>query len=369
MLYEKALKDKRFIKEVIGKIAGLNIKRRVKIMEVCGTHTYTFFRYGLKGLLFDYVDFVSGPGCPVCITTASYIDKAVALTHDRKNIVATFGDLLRVKGSASSLDEERSRGGRVEVVYSPYDALTLARRNKKKRVIFLAVGFETTAPAIAATVKEAYRERIKNFFILCGNRLIPPAMDLICGDKELLVEGFICPGHVSAIIGTRPYRKIVDKFKRSCVICGFEPVDIVVSLYILLKSVRMNEPVLENTYRRLVRPEGNRQARVLMDEVFEKKDAAWRGIGVIKKSGLFLRGKYHLMDGEQFLPQDITVEEKMPRGCRCGEVIIGKIKPYECPQFRRACSPQNPLGPCMVSFEGACRIYYEYRGDFDRISG
>jgi len=367
MLYEKVLRNRHYIKEIIKKIAKLEIKRRVKIMEVCGTHTYTFFRFGLSSLLSSYVDFISGPGCPVCITDNAYIDKALYLAKSKKNVIVTFGDLLRVKGSTSSLEAERAKGANIVVVYSPQDAIEFAQNNRKKRVIFLSIGFETTAPLMALVLKEAEKKNINNFFVLCGNRLIPPAMELLCKDREIKIDGFICPGHVSAIIGLVPYKAIVKRFKRGCVICGFEPLDMVLSLYILLKQIKENNPQVANTYSRVVKPYGNPLAKRAINEVFKKEDANWRGLGIIKKSGLFLKENFEEFDANRFLIKEFK-NTPLPLGCLCGEVIKGKVKPHQCPQFKKNCMPQNPLGSCMVSFEGACRIYYEYGSDFDRIN-
>jgi hydrogenase expression/formation protein HypD len=359
MLYEGALRNKKFIKETIERIRGLGLKRKVNLMEVCGTHTYTFFRFGLRGLLSPYVNLISGPGCPVCITENSYIDKAIYLSKDKKNVIATFGDLMRVRGSSSSLYQEKARGANIEVVYSPYQTLEYAIRNKDKRIIFLGVGFETTAPLIASVVRQARKKGLKNFFVLVGHRLIPPAMEALCQDPQINVEGFICPGHVSTIIGSLPYRAIVEKYKKGCVICGFEPLDVVLGIYMLLLQVKKAKPRLENEYRRVVKKEGNITARKIMYEVFKIGDGGWRGIGVIKKSGLHLRDGYKNFDAQRLIKVSLK-EKAAPDDCLCGEVIKGKIIPYQCPQFKKRCMPSNPVGPCMVSLEGTCRIYYEY---------
>ena len=337
-------------------------------MEVCGTHTYAFFRFGLRHLLKPYIDFVSGPGCPVCITMDTYIQESRALAKNSRHIIATFGDLLHVPGPEGSLAESKAQGADIRIVYSPQDALELAAAHKLRKVIFLSVGFETTAPLIAVVLRQARRAHLHNFFILCGNRLIPPAMDVICCDPDNEIEAFLCPGHVSAIIGTRPYRKIVEKYHKGCVICGFEPLDIVLSFYLICSQLREGTPRLENTYRRVVRPLGNVRAQQIMREVFFVDDASWRGLGIIKKSGLFLRDEFKQFDARQLIrtkEKNLLFDKgisKLRRGCLCGEVIKGKIRPPLCPRFREHCSPDNPMGPCMVSFEGACRIYYEYRG-------
>jgi hydrogenase expression/formation protein HypD len=359
MLYERALRSKRLIRETIKKIHGLRLKRKVNLMEVCGTHTYTFFRFGLRSQLAPYVNLISGPGCPVCITEDSYIDKAIYLSKDKRNVIATFGDLMRVRGSASSLYQERARGAQIEIVYSPYQALDLAKRYKDKRIIFLGIGFETTAPLIASVVRQAKRIGLKNFLVLVGHRLIPPAMEALCQDPQINVDGFICPGHVSTIIGLLPYRVIVEKYKKGCVVCGFEPLDVVLGVYMLLLQVKKAYPKLENEYKRVVKKEGNTTARKIMYEVFQIGDGGWRGLGVIKESGLHLREEYRDFDAQRLIK--VSLKERPPaRGCLCGEVIKGKVTPFRCSQFRKRCTPIDPLGPCMVSFEGTCRIYYEY---------
>lgn len=360
MIYERALRSKTYVKDLTTKIARLGIGRKVKVMEVCGTHTYAFFRFGLRSLLSPYVDFISGPGCPVCITGAEYLDTAVHLAQDKKNIITTFGDLMRVRGSKYSLEDMRALGKDVRIVYSPVDALALAHKYPKRKVVFLSIGFETTVPLAALTVRRAKEEGLKNFFVLCGNHLIPPAMHLLCEDESNVIEGFLCPGHVSAIIGSRPYRDIVKRFGKGCVVSGFEPVDIAFSLYILLQQVKDNKPALVNNYTRVVKDRGNRRAQEIIKEVFAVGDASWRGLGTMKKSGLFLRGPYKKFCATQLVRKKI-ISRADRTGCLCGEVIKGKCKPPQCCFFGKQCSPANPLGPCMVSQEGACRIYHEYR--------
>jgi hydrogenase expression/formation protein HypD len=376
--YEELLRDKELVRTVIKRIDKLGIRERVNLMEVCGTHTYTFFRFGLRKILPPYINLVSGPGCPVCITEDSFIDKAILLARDKKNVIATFGDLVRVRGSSSSLEEEKSKGAKLFIVYSPREALDYASTHLKKRIIFLGVGFETTAPLIASIVKEAKQKKLKNFFLLSSHRLIPPAMEALCKDKEIKIQGFICPGHVSAIIGERPYAKIVREYKKGCVISGFEPLDMLVSIYLLLLQIKEGSPKLENQYSRVVKPQGNPIARKLLKEVFTVKDAGWRGFGVIKKSGLELNNQYRQFDAHKLINQhskkrdiyikdELNFKNKRDALCLCAEVVKGKISPLQCPQFRKACTPVVPLGPCMISFEGTCRIHYEYEGTFDKI--
>ncbi|UCC94696.1 MAG: hydrogenase formation protein HypD [Candidatus Omnitrophota bacterium] len=360
MVYENLLRDKRAIRELIRRIESLKITRDVNIMEVCGTHTYTFFRFGLRKIMPSFVNLISGPGCPVCITEDIFIDKAILLAQEKKNVIATFGDLVRVKGTRSSLEQERAKGAHILVVYSPYEALDYARTHPEKRVIFLGVGFETTAPVIASVVKKAKEKKLKNFFLLTSHRLIPPAMQTLCEDKDIKIDGFICPGHVSAIIGQRPYESIVKRYRKGCVICGFEPFDMVLGIYLLLLQIKNNRPKMENEYKRVVNPRGNPLAEKLLREVFKVVDAPWRGFGIVRKSGLALHERYQDLDAHQLIRRNIHFERRKSEGCLCAEVVKGKIGPSQCPQFRKICTPQDPLGPCMISFEGTCRIYYEY---------
>lgn len=361
MRYEKLLRDKKLIKQALDKIRDLKIRENVNIMEVCGTHTYTFFRFGLRKMLPPNIHLISGPGCPVCITEDVFVDKAVVLARDKNNIIATFGDLIKVKGTKSSLEEERALGANINVVYSPSEAIDLAITNPKKRVIFLGVGFETTAPLSASIVKEAKQRKLKNFFLLSSHRLIPPAMKALCSDKDINIDGFLCPGHVSAIIGANAYREITQKFHKPCVIGGFEPMDMLIAMYKICLQVKQKKSIVENEYDRVVKQKGNTAAMKLLDEVFCVKDASWRGFGVIKKSGLFLNEKYKRFDAQKLIGKEITLKKKV-NNCRCADVVKGKIKPSECPLFRKICNPDKPLGPCMISFEGSCRIYYEYGG-------
>jgi hydrogenase expression/formation protein HypD len=360
MLYENLLRSANKIKEVVRNIEALKIKHRINIMEVCGTHTYTYFRFGLRKIIPVNINLISGPGCPVCITEDIFIDKAIALAKDKTNIIVTFGDLLRVKGQNSSLEIEKAKGANIEIIYSPLQALDLARSNPLKRIIFLGIGFETTAPLTAAIIKEAKVKKIDNFFLLCSHRLIPPAMELLCQDKEMKIDGFICPGHVSAIIGANAYTPIVKKYHKACVVCGFEPLDMLLAMYMLLKQIQGKKALLENEYKRVVKLEGNIIAQKLMAEVFKITDASWRGFGVIKKSALALNSEYKTFDAEQLLKGKIFSAKAGRNRCLCAEVVKGKIIPPHCPQFKKKCSPDNPLGPCMVSFEGSCKIYYEY---------
>ncbi len=341
-------------------------KTPIRLMEVCGTHTMSIGRYGLRTLLPSHIKLISGPGCPVCVTSAKDIDKMIKLaSYDV--IVTTFGDLMRVPGSRSSLQKERANGADVRVVYSPFDALEIAKKNPNKPVVFLGVGFETTAPGIAATVMAAKEQGIKNFFIFSAHKVTPPVMEALISSPDLKIDGFICPGHVSVIVGLKPYERLVEKYHVPCVVTGFEPVDILQGILMLVKQIEKHSPKAEIQYTRAVKPEGNPKAMELMFKVFEPVDATWRGIGVIPKSGLALKEEYAAHDASKVF--DIEVgEAKEPPGCRCGDILKGLITPPECPLFGKICTPAHPVGPCMVSAEGSCAAYYKYR-DWEGING
>lgn len=333
----------------------------MRIMEVCGTHTVAIFRAGIRSLMPQGVELISGPGCPVCVTPIAEIDQAIILSGREGVILATFGDLMRVPGTKSSLQQEKGRGCAVQVVLSPLEAVKLAEANPERAVVFHAVGFETTAPAIAAAVKEAKRRRLANFYLLSSLRLIPPPLRALLASKEVKIDGLILPGHVSVIIGSRPYRFIAEEFGIPGVITGFEPVDILEGISMLFRQKKEGRAAIEIQYRRAVKEEGNSRACALMAEVFEVCDAYWRGLGEIPDSGLRLRDGFSHMDAKDVfnLPLSDGVE---PQGCRCGEVLQGRIAPTDCPMFGTRCKPEAPLGACMVSSEGSCAAYYRYGG-------
>lgn len=361
MRYVDEYENKGLIKNLSRKIREITPKdKRIVLMEVCGTHTQSFFRYGIGSLIPWNIDIISGPGCPVCVSSQNYIDKAIAYSRMKNVILATFGDMMRVPGTNSSLEKENANGAIVKIVYSSLDALKIAKENPKKKIIFLAVGFETTSPTTALAILEAKREKIGNFFVFCSHKLIPPAMKEIARDKKMNIQGFICPGHVSAIIGARPYKKIAREFKIPCVVAGFEPVDLLETLLFLLEEIKNKKSDVLIQYSRVVKEEGNLAAQKNLYRVFEICDAQWRGIGTIKKSGLRLRNKFSNFDIEKKIPLRINNHHKSsPNLCLCGEVLKGKIRPSDCPSFAKKCNPANPLGPCMVSGEGACGIYYK----------
>ncbi len=331
----------------------------MQFMEVCGTHAHAVGRFGIKQLLPPAVTLLSGPGCPVCVTPTEEIDWAIELAARPETIVTTFGDMLRVPGSDSSLAEQRAGGAAVQVVYSPMQALEIARRHPERQVTFIAVGFETTAPTVAVAVRTAAAEKLENLSILCSHKLIPPAMAFLLESGEVRLDGFLCPGHVSAVIGTTPYQAIVNKYRVPCVIAGFEAHDIVKGLLALVRQVAEGRVEVENEYSRTVRPEGNPAAQALVDEVFEVCDTTWRGLGLLPGSGLRLRVNYAQFDAKRrFGLQPHEVGEHPL--CHCGEVLRAVLRPAECEAFATVCTPEQPLGPCMVSSEGACAAAYRY---------
>ena len=338
---------------------SLLIDKKINLMEVCGTHTMAIGKYGIRKILPENIKLISGPGCPVCVTSISYIDTAIKLSKRKDVIIATFGDMMKVPGSFSTLEKERANGGQIFVCYSPYDSIEIARTNNDKKIIFLAVGFETTAPLIAQTIKIAEKNGLNNFFILSGNKLIPPVLEFLLKEKDTEIDGFICPGHVSVIIGSQAYRFISERFNIPCVISGFEPFDILYSIYLILQSIINNRPNVINEYTRAVKYSGNIKAKELIYQVFDVCDSEWRGIGIVKNSGLKLKKEYFKFDAyEKF---NIKIEnDKKEKCCLCGEILKGKKTPFDCPLFGKKCNPENPFGPCMVSSEGTCSAYYKY---------
>ena len=332
--------------------------RPVNIMEVCGSHTMAIARYGLRDLLPPGIELISGPGCPVCVTDAGYLDAALELAR-RGLTIATFGDMLNVPGSGETLAAARAGGACVEVCYSPLAALELARRHPDRQVVFLAIGFETTiAPAISL-VDSAIRERLDNLSLLVAFKLIPPALRALAADPEIHVDAFLCPAHVSAIIGANAYASFVRDFQVPCVVAGFEPLDILLGIKGILAQLAAGEARVENQYSRVVRAEGNRLAQALMEKYLEPAAAVWRGFGAIPDSGLALRAEFAHYNAE--VRHGLTIVPGRPdRRCRCGDVLKGKIRPADCPLFGQACTPLRPVGPCMVSAEGSCAAHYKY---------
>lgn len=353
--------EKELAKRLTAEIArlGEGQERRLRFMEVCGTHTVSIFRAGIRQMLPDSVELVSGPGCPVCVTPDDYMDKAIAYAMRPDVIIATFGDMLKVPGTRSSLGEARAGGADIRIVYSPMDSLQVAQENPDKKVIFLAVGFETTAPTAAAAVLAAEQQGLANLFFLSAQKLVPPALRMLLDDPAVRVDGFILPGHVAVVTGTEPFRFVAEEYHTPGVVTGFEPLQILRSLYRLMQQVSAGEARIENEYGSVVRPEGNPVSRRIAEQVYEKVDTGWRGIGVIPASGLRMREEYARFDIERMLPVE-TAGEPKKTACRCGEVLRGIVTPRECPLFGKACIPTHAIGPCMVSVEGVCAAWYKY---------
>jgi len=333
--------------------------RNITLMEVCGGHTMAVHKFGLRDLLPDTVRLISGPGCPVCVSGSSFIDKVVNLSKMPGNIIATYGDLIRVPGSSSSLEKEKGKGADVRFVYSVLDSLQIARENPDQIVIFPGIGFETTAPATAAAILQAYRERIRNFKVLSSHKVMPPVMKALI-DEGVAIDGYIAPGHVTAITGTDMYYPIVENYGLGIVVSGFEPADILQSVLMLVAQFEDHDPKVEVQYSRVVRSEGNPVARKIMEEVFEPGNDRWRGIGMIPDSGMKIRSTYQLFDAEKYfnLPE---IEDTEPPGCICGEILKGLKTPADCSLFAKVCTPVNPVGACMVSNEGSCAACYQYQ--------
>ncbi len=336
----------------------------LRFMEVCGTHTVAIFRSGLRSLLPEGITHLSGPGCPVCVTHDREIAACLELSKKDGVIVATFGDMLRVPGpDGNSLKQAQAEGARVEIVYSALDALELARNNPAATVVLLGVGFETTAPTMAAALQMAKGSGLGNFRLLSLHKLVPPALRLLLEEPENPgapgIDAFLLPGHVSTILGLQPYSFIADEFHKPGVVGGFDPADILQSLLIMLEEREHGQPSIVNQYRRAVADDGNPRARQILFEVFETADALWRGLGVIPQSGLALKPEYEAFDAWKSFALSLPEGAEI-KGCRCGEILRGRLQPAECPLFGKACTPARPIGPCMVSTEGSCAAAHKY---------
>jgi len=331
----------------------------VRFMEVCGSHTMAIAQHGIRDLMPASITLTSGPGCPVCVTATADIDVFIAASRLPDTIITTFGDLIRVPGSRSSLGAEMGQGADVRVVYSPLDALGLARRHPDREVVFLGVGFETTTPTVAGAILTAAQEGIGNFSILSSHKVMPPALEALLADADLRIDGLICPGHVSVVIGAAAYRPLVAQYRVPCVVAGFEPLDIMEAVVLLARQIADQTPRVEVAYQRAVTEQGNGRARAVMEQVFETAPATWRGLGEIPASGLAVKAAYRHFDARERF-NIATVAAKEPPGCRCGEVLKGIIAPPACKLFGAGCHPGRPVGPCMVSSEGACAAAYRY---------
>ena len=342
------------IKQIIDYLQSYD-GRPVKLMEVCGTHTAAIFKSGIRSLISDKIKLISGPGCPVCVTPTAYIDKCIEYASKENHVLLTFGDMMKVPGSRGSLSEAKGNGNvNINIMYSPFEALEKAAENPHITYVVAAVGFETTAPAYAMMVKEAKEKGISNIKLVTALKTAIPALEWICENQED-VDGFICPGHVSVITGSNVYIPLAEKYRKPFVVAGFEAEHILAAIYRIMKQLESGENAAENLYRNAVKEDGNRKAVDVINDVFEEGPAMWRGLGVIEDSGLYLNDEFSGYDGgSRALYEDM----ELPAECRCGDVIVGRINPDQCPMFGRKCSPMDPFGPCMVSSEGSCGIWY-----------
>jgi hydrogenase expression/formation protein HypD len=352
--------------ETLMPAVGATREKPISIMEICGGHTHAIFRFGLETMLPPGIELVHGPGCPVCVLPIGRVDDCVELAERPDVIVATFGDALRVPGSKKSLMQAKADGADVRMVYSPLDALKLARDNPAKLVVFFAIGFETTMPSTALTVLAAEREGITNFCLFCNHITIIPTIKSVLDSPDMSIDAFIGPGHVSMVIGTSPYRFVAEHYRRPLVVTGFEPVDVLQGIWMVLKQIAEGRCEIENQYARVAARDGNRAALDAVEKVFETREHfEWRGLGSIPQSGVRLRDAYARFDAERrFTVKTVSIAE--PAECQCAEVLKGGLKPWECRVFGKACTPETPLGALMVSSEGACAAYYQY-GDLDAL--
>lgn len=351
-------KDPKLARGLIDSIRAL-APEHATLMEVCGTHTVAIARNGIRSLMPEGCRLASGPGCPVCVTSNHDIDAVIALARVPGVILTTFGDMTRVPGSTSSLLKEQAAGRDVRIVYSPLDALTIAKENPERQVVFVGVGFETTTPLIAIAIKRAQAMGLANFSVFAAHKNMPNAMDVLMRDPNLKVDALILPGHVSTIIGMEPWRFLAEKYGIPGVITGFEPLDVLEGIAMIMRQLHEGRAEIENAYTRGVMPQGNPVALAAIDEVFETCTATWRGLGPIEGSGYRIREEFAQFDALRRFEPDIEPTQE-PKGCRCGDVLRGIMAPNECPLFRRVCTPENPVGPCMVSSEGSCAAYFRY---------
>lgn len=361
MKFIDEFRNKDLVQEIVRRIALT--PGPATIMEVCGTHTMAAARFGLKSLLPEPVELISGPGCPVCVTAQTDIDAFLALGGEPGVVLSSFGDMLRVPGSHTSLERRRAQGAQVRVVYSPLDAVELARQEPGKHVVFFGVGFETTMPAIAMAIRLAAEQKLDNFSVLCVHKTMPAALRALLASGEIRVSGLLCPGHVTTIIGAEAYAFIPRDFGIPCAVTGFEPIDMLLGIESILRQLHDGRPRVDNVYTRAVQVPANARAQALLAEVFAPCDAEWRGLGTIPGSGVEIRETYARYNARLRFPQ--VWEQLAPAAatpCRCGEVLRGVLRPKECPLFRKACNPSQPIGPCMVSSEGACAAAYRYDG-------
>jgi hydrogenase expression/formation protein HypD len=361
MKYLDEFRDKELARPLVAELRK-SVTKPLRVMEICGSHTMAIFRNGIRSILPEGYTLISGPGCPVCVTSASHMDAFISMAQYPGVRVAIFGDLFRVPGTHGSLANAAAEGAKIDIVYSPMDALDLALRKPDDLIIFLGVGFETTTPGIAATILAAKNKKINNFAVFSTQKVMPPPLMALLDDPQLKIDGLLCPGHVSSIIGAGAYQPLVEKYNLACVVAGFETTDLLNGLILLARQVGEGQPKVENTYKRVVNWEGNLRAAKVVDEIFEPCDMEWRGLGVIPGSGLAIKSEYAEFDAVSRLDITLPAAEEA-KGCRCGEILKGMTTPPRCPLFKTKCSPQNPIGPCMVSSEGTCAAYYKYGMD------
>lgn len=333
-------------------------RKPLRLMEFCGGHTHAILRFGIRKLLPSNLEMLSGPGCPVCVTSSTDLDRAIGMAGIEGAILTTFGDMVRVPGRRGSLQKARGEGADVRIVYSPMDAVALAQKNSSRPVIFLGVGFETTAPGVGASILQAQAQGIRNYFVLALHKLTPPATKAILDSGEISLSGILGPGHVTTVIGTEAWN-FLSAYHVPIAVAGFEPIDILRAIRMLVDQVNEGHARVDNAYSRSVLAQGNRTALAVMNEVFEPCDAEWRGLGTLSRSGLSIQEKYAAFDASKVFPVVVTSSPDPP-GCSCGEVLKGTISPLDCALFRRICNPENPVGPCMVSAEGTCAAYYQF---------
>ena len=358
MKYISEFRDRDLVQKMIRYLNNISTKP-ARYMEVCGGHTMSIMKYGIPSLLPEQIELISGPGCPVCVTGRQYIDHAVALARLENTIIATYGDLIRVPGSTSSLNEEKADGADIRMVYSTLEALEMAKTNPGKKIIFLGIGFETTIPSTAVAILEAEKNNIDNFYVLSSHKLMPPAMNALI-DEGIKINGYIAPGHVTTITGTEMYEPISRNYKIPVVVSGFEPLDILQAIAMLTHQHENGFGKVEIQYKRAVSKEGNPKALKIMNSVFEPRDDWWRGLGILEKSGMALRKEYASFDAEKTF--NVNIEETIePKGCICGQILKGLKKPDQCALFAKECNPTFPVGACMVSNEGSCHAYYKYK--------
>lgn len=360
MKYVDEFRNGNLARRMATEITNISKGQKFKFMEVCGGHTHTIFKHGIEDILPENIELIHGPGCPVCVLPMGRIDDAIAIAKTEGTIFTTFGDMMRVPGSQGSLLDAKAAGADVRFIYSPLDALKIARQNPKKEVVFFAIGFETTAPSTAVTLLQAKNEDIQNFSVFCNHVTIIPTIKAILDSPDLRLDGFIGPGHVSMVIGLRTYHFIARDYQKPVVISGFEPLDIIQSILMLLKQYQTGKVVVENQYKRVVRPEGNLKSLEVIAQTMELRPYfEWRGLGFITHSALKIRSDFVQWDAEErFEVPGLQVAD--PKACQCGEVLKGVIKPWECKVFGTACTPETPIGSCMVSPEGACAAYFNY---------